>query len=1085
VLLLLVLSIRFASTLFAQSPHIVQPGAKLALELPSGGVAAISFNVCAGCFTELRIEQLHNVVSATLHLPGVPDSRPSICDAGSHSVIHIPFVSLQAANPEVELRAGKANPASIVVTLAPPRLATPADSDEVSLYASLAAAEQMRRAPNQDAAKTLAAYDQAITFSRQSANTRVEQLALLGQARVYLYAKGDYLAGLKSANQAIQLADEANRTAAPEDTVINAATWKVLSSAYSFLARYPAMLDATRHSLALYKSLGDLYWQGILEGNAANVYLETGDLDHALSSAENALIIARQMSDEQGIAFTEASIATIHQRRGEYQAAFDANQAALDSIRRMPYPDEEGQVWLNLAEIYDDLNDSGGERGALDKALPLLEQNHDAANQSSALTDLGLLELRTGSLGHAASAVDHALTLARTQQLPREQSLALLAQAQLLAAKGRFQPALASLQDGRALARKAGEAATVAQMLQAEGDIRARRGDMDGALAAYTAAQSAWSQIPNPEHIALAQASRARIEFGSGRLDQAGIDIASALDGFEASRSNIAGRSLRQSYFASVHDFYDLAIEIAMRSAPATQAESETHAREGFAIAERARARSLMDAVRSAGVASTVGVSADAIDRAADLEHQIGAEMQNILRLGSSADSPVGNDRPTRLSQAKASLHALVLESDEAESHQRKSAALGDSLQPPTINDIRKSLLGPDTVLLEYWEGGRSIWLWMVTNSTLRTFSLPTAQVHAAVAAFHRALLAREQFPADEDLATRNARIAREDREADRDAQMLSRLLLPVALPASVHRLIVVPDGELASVPFAALRQRGGRFLIQDYEIASEPSASVALALALRPAPPVADNIAVFADPVYSSTDARLTQTMAVDALSSVSAQPAILRSDGDLDMTDLPRLGGSLREANAIALIAGQGRTRLFLGFDASVQKAIELDWHSVAVAHFATHAIVDTALPELSGIILSNFNAQGARQDGVLWLHDIYRTPIPVPLVVLSGCSTASGKSLPGEGVTGLSQAFLSSGASAVIGTLWTVDDTTSDLAIANFYSAILKNGQSLSAGMRAAQLQMINARRPTYDWAGYIVQGNWRINLRPSTH
>ncbi|MGB7135743.1 MAG: CHAT domain-containing protein, partial [Acidobacteriaceae bacterium] len=186
-------------------------------------------------------------------------------------------------------------------------------------------------------------------------------------------------------------------------------------------------------------------------------------------------------------------------------------------------------------------------------------------------------------------------------------------------------------------------------------------------------------------------------------------------------------------------------------------------------------------------------------------------------------------------------------------------------------------------------------------------------------------------------------------------------------------------------------------------------------------------------------------------------------------------RLNASSMEARAIASIAGQARVSSYLGFQATPQRAMQLPWNDFAIAHFATHAIVNSTHPELSGIVLSTVDAQGNRQDGVLWLHDIYRTPMPVSLVVLSGCRTASGKSIPGEGISGLAQAFLSSGASGVIGALWSVDDRAAGEMIPWFYQALLERHLSIAGALRSAQLKMVELHRPPYDWAGYVVEGD----------
>ena len=414
---------------------------------------------------------------------------------------------------------------------------------------------------------------------------------------------------------------------------MDAASWKVLSSAYYFLARYPEMIDATNRSLALYTRLGDLYWQGILEGNIASVYAETGDLQRALSVGRGGVADRATVGDADGISFSLATIASIHDLRGEYQSALDADEGALNEIGQHPYPDEEGQVWMGLGQIYDELDDSERERDALSRALPLLRRSGDAASESTALSYLSSLELRENHFRLATEDLDQSMEIAVLHKLPREG-----AAADLEGDSGRraqIELAIDAADSGLKLAGQAGEAAILAQLLQEEGDLQARTGNAQAAMSDYIRAESAWSAIPNLEHAALARASIARIEFRSNQLGSARADILMSLDGFEASRKNVESRSLRASWFATVHDFYDLAIEIDMRRS-ATDRSAEI---EAWQIAERARARSLMDAVRSAGAFSTRNLSSELIDQSAAIENRIALTQQSIFRMRDEDDN--------------------------------------------------------------------------------------------------------------------------------------------------------------------------------------------------------------------------------------------------------------------------------------------------------------------------------------------------------------------------------------------------------------------------------------------------------------
>ena len=151
-------------------------------------------------------------------------------------------------------------------------------------------------------------------------------------------------------------------------------------------------------------------------------------------------------------------------------------------------------------------------------------------------------------------------------------------------------------------------------------------------------------------------------------------------------------------------------------------------------------------------------------------------------------------------------------------------------------------------------------------------------------------------------------------------------------------------------------------------------------------------------------------------------------------------------------------------------------MDWTQFQIAHFATHAILSTTHPAFSGVVLSLVRSDGTPQKGVLWLDDIYNLTMPVDLVVLSGCRTAEGRDVPGEGLEGLSRAFLIAGASGVIGSLWSVEDQRTSLLMEKFYRGLLARHMSVAAALRNAQRSLAHSQKTAapYYWAGFSIQG-----------
>jgi len=304
---------------------------------------------------------------------------------------------------------------------------------------------------------------------------------------------------------------------------------------------------------------------------------------------------------------------------------------------------------------------------------------------------------------------------------------------------------------------------------------------------------------------------------------------------------------------------------------------------------------------------------------------------------------------------------------------------------------------------------------------------------------------------------------------------------------------VVVPDGPLENLPYAALRlpqtsaaEQSPAYLVQRYELVVEPSALSLLELAHareRAAGDRAQRVAVFADPVYSRTDPRLRTASGVIAKpesAKLTSEPLVLRQASEsIALPPLPRLPGSRREAMDIQEIAGAQHTMLFLDFDASPTALERTNWSGYRVLHIAAHAVRNDAQAELSGIALSMVGPTGTAMNGVVRLHDVYRLHVPVALVVLSACGTSAGTEIAGEGVEGLARAFLVAGAQSVLATQWSADDSSAGELMQSFYGRYLRAGASSSEALQSAQNRMIEDRRyaAPYYWAGVVLEGNWR--------
>jgi CHAT domain-containing protein len=179
------------------------------------------------------------------------------------------------------------------------------------------------------------------------------------------------------------------------------------------------------------------------------------------------------------------------------------------------------------------------------------------------------------------------------------------------------------------------------------------------------------------------------------------------------------------------------------------------------------------------------------------------------------------------------------------------------------------------------------------------------------------------------------------------------------------------------------------------------------------------------------------------------------------------------------LGLVSPQA-ARAALDFEASRATATDPELGQYRFVHFATHGFLNGVHPELSGIVLSLVGPGGEEQDGFLPTSEVFNLRLRADLVVLSGCRTALGKEIRGEGVVGLTRAFMYAGAPRVVASLWKVDDAATAELMKRFYEGML-GGERLrpAAALRAAQVSLWESRRwssPSF-WAGFVLQGEWK--------
>jgi CHAT domain-containing protein len=238
----------------------------------------------------------------------------------------------------------------------------------------------------------------------------------------------------------------------------------------------------------------------------------------------------------------------------------------------------------------------------------------------------------------------------------------------------------------------------------------------------------------------------------------------------------------------------------------------------------------------------------------------------------------------------------------------------------------------------------------------------------------------------------------------------------------------------------------------------------------------------MFSDPVFEPDDPRVrrggTPPKPMDQ-SAELARSEVTRSATGMGLDRFERLPFSRKEADSIEAMASSGDVLKAVDFSANKTTAIDPEIGQFRIVHFATHALINSQHPELSGIVLSLVDEQGRSQDGFLRVHEIYNLKWAADLVVLSACQTALGKQTKGEGLLGLTRGFMYAGSPRVVAALWDIKDQATAELMERFYRGMLKENLRPSAALRAAQVALLADKRweSPYYWAAFVIQGEWK--------
>jgi CHAT domain-containing protein/tetratricopeptide (TPR) repeat protein len=700
-------------------------------------------------------------------------------------------------------------------------------------------------------------------------------------------------------------------------------------------------------------------------------YYWLGRFSEAAQVLEEALAIYRELGQTRGAIRVLVTLGDVYQRSAEAERSFEAYQEALTYAEQLgELSNEVAVLHNNVAISYRDGGNFGKARSHLERALQIARSTGQPYAEVLALFSLGTLNLMQAKVAEAQRALTAALQLA--------DSLGYTPQ-------------------------RVGILADLAAAAVAAGNPREAMRWSDAASALGDSMGLAISQIP------VLQARASALE-ATGHPDKAVDTYLSGLDLLESWRGRVALGDKRMGIAHTYRTTYAKTVRLLFK---------RNRIAEAFGVAERARARLLLDLLADRQTEAARGTRSGAL------------EEQLRERLAALETAPPDQRRALDRDIKRIGSSLSALESEARNRDPTVGAARYPA--PVSLEEVQAELRGTDRSLLAFFWGDDDVFGWWVTADNIRAARLGSSDSLSALIDFLRGSIESPEAAPNWIAPARSA----------------FRSLIAPLNPGNESETFVIPDGPLVHVPIEV-------FVPGDDSIswgatrrfAYGPSASVLLALIRAPKTgPWQHAVLAVGNPSAGGTRAHAT-----------------FRDGSDTDPGPLPN---ATAEARGIHQLFRSRGADLLIGAEATVKRWLALEPARYRYLHFAAHARVHDRRPERTHLVLSN---------GSLDLAAIKNLRLQAELVTLSACETALGRRVWGEGVIGLPHAFLAAGARGVLVTLWRVGDRSAADFMRDLYRE-LHAEQAPAEALRTVRRRWMTSGGPAAHpsrWAPFILVG-----------
>jgi CHAT domain-containing protein/tetratricopeptide (TPR) repeat protein len=808
---------------------------------------------------------------------------------------------------------------------------------------------------------------------------------------------------------------------------------------------YETALRYVRLQQIVSERLGD-------QAGIAGAWMNTAIVRHAQDEQEiaaqaglKALDLYESFGLKRGIALAQENLSNIYRALGDHRRAFHFAQKSLRLAEEQNHRKAMMYALSELAIIYGQQNNAEQALAHAERAFSIAKEVGDRLVMAMLQHDMALQYVRFGNYPRALE-IYHQLL----KQVEGDKGGMAMIHDQIgriLAAQGRYEEALQYHREAFAGLEAANKRRATVISLNNMSTVYLLQRNYAAALSVSERAVAGARETDRKIDVYVALTNLGYSQLGLNRLADAAKSFGEAVTIVETLRVQAAGGvEEQQRYFENgMLAHHGLLRVLVQENRPA----------EALMFAERAKARALLDMMQQGRVRVHKAMTASEQAEERRLKSQLTQLNKQLAHASYSEKQDPGRVVEVKAQLEKARLNYEAFQNELYGAHPELKTHRGEA---PIIDAQELAELLPDaaSVLLEYVVTDENTYLFTITKRAEKA----DVEIQAYTLPIKRAELAQHIDSFRNQLATR-------DLGFRASAVKLYDLLLKPAQAQLRNKtnVVIASDSNLWDLPFQALVNPAGRFLIQDSSINYAPSLTVLREMTKRRvdqrATQARQTLLAFGNQVFTGPKLRPT--------------PGRTANHAGVTLRDsLDPLPEAAEEVRTLAQLYGASRSKVYIGAEAREDR-VKSEAGQASILHFTTHGTLNNASPMYSYLTLAE---GGPNDDGLLEAWELMQLDLKAELAVLSACETARGRIGAGEGVIGFSWAMFIAGVPATVVSQWKVESASTRDLMVNFHRSLISpTAPRKTDALRQAALKLIRnpeTSHPFY-WAGFVLVGD----------